>query len=116
MTQAATIATVVGWGNTKPTGMPVRAKELQEVALPLVTTDTCQRAFSLVNFFGTNTSFIVTENMLCMGFTGGGASQCTGDSGRFVFYIEIEILTAASHITMSLPFLLMLCPASTSDI
>ena len=78
VTQTATIATVVGWGNTKPTGMPVRPKELQEVSLPLVTADTCQRAFSLVDFFGTNTLFIVTENMLCMGFTGGGAGLYRG--------------------------------------
>lgn len=78
------MASLIGWGLTNQTGI-VYATELQELTLPLVTIDSCQRAYSFFNFLGKNSSFVVTENMLCAGFVVGGNTRgaCTGDSGPF---------------------------------
>ena len=79
---------LAGWGNTNPTAV-VLPKELQEVTLPIVTTDTCQRTYSFIEYYGKNTSFIVTDNMLCAGFPQGNATGgCVGDSGTLYTFIS----------------------------
>jgi len=63
-------ATVVGWGATDEDfdGSDV----LRQVALPLVSLDTCRAAY----YYDT-----IADEMLCAGYTKGAKSACYGDSG-----------------------------------
>ncbi|MCL4140354.1 UNVERIFIED_CONTAM: hypothetical protein GTU68_045219 [Idotea baltica] len=63
------IGTITGWGITATGGST--SNILQEVDVPLITTDEC-RAESI---FGSH----ITDNMICAGVTGQGS--CQGDSG-----------------------------------
>lgn len=60
-----------GWGTTSEGGSI--ANVLQEVAVPYVSDEECNDAYS--SFGGT------TPGMLCAGFPNGGADACQGDSG-----------------------------------
>ena len=73
------IAVLIGFGRTDPYGgADTYAKELQEVQLPLLSTDTCQR---IVNQ-DADSPTVVTDNMLCAGSVGGWKGGCFGDSGE----------------------------------
>lgn len=63
-------ATVAGWGTTKenPLTWPTR---LQKVSVPVVPNDSCNRSYKGV----------ITDRMLCAGFSKGGKDSCQGDSG-----------------------------------
>ena len=75
------MVTVIGWGNINATGFE-RPTALQETEMPLITTDTCQRAHGLILQYGQNVSLAVTDNMLCAGLSAGGTGACVGDSGE----------------------------------
>ena len=53
-------------------------KELQQVKLPLLSTDTCQRIINQ----GKDSPSAVTDNVLCAGLLGGWKGGCYGDSGE----------------------------------
>ena len=75
------VGTLMGWGSTSVTGIKF-PEELQETQVPLVTTETCQRAHGLVEYpVGRNSSVPVTEYMLCSGQEG-GTGACVADSGE----------------------------------
>lgn len=59
---------VTGWGTTTEGGDT--AQILQEVSVPIVANRTCNSQVGGI-----------TDNMLCAGYTGGGADSCQGDSG-----------------------------------
>ena len=84
------ISISVGWGNTKTTAREY-PKVLQQAALPLVPTDTCQRTYSVIEFYGETASFAVPDSMLvCAGFAqGNGVGSSGGDSGSPAFKIHI---------------------------
>ncbi|KAM9350713.1 trypsin-3 [Symphorus nematophorus] len=63
---------VSGWGYTSPSGSQIPST-LRTVKLPIVSTEKCNRSES---FDG-----LITENMLCAGYTAGGKDACQGDSG-----------------------------------
>ena len=93
----AVIGTTLGWGQNrtvKPFPFP---RELQEVQQPLITLETCQRAWGVFerlagrpgNETRVNTSVAVTDSMVCTdGFDGAG--PCFFDSGRKQLDIQIE--------------------------
>ncbi|TDG43822.1 hypothetical protein AWZ03_009733, partial [Drosophila navojoa] len=49
------------------------AKSLRRVEVPLVNQEECQASYRLIN--------IVTESMICAGYSEGGKGSCKGDSG-----------------------------------
>ncbi|CAK6975389.1 trypsin-3 [Scomber scombrus] len=63
---------VSGWGFTSPSGGQIPST-LRTVQLPIVSVEKCNSSES---FNG-----LITENMLCAGFTTGGKDACQGDSG-----------------------------------
>ncbi|KAG8002988.1 Trypsin-3, partial [Nibea albiflora] len=63
---------VSGWGYTSPSGGQIPSS-LRTVKLPIISTEKCNSSES---FNG-----IITENMLCAGFSTGGKDACKGDSG-----------------------------------
>lgn len=65
------LATVIGWGNTDP-NVSSFPTELRQVDIPIVTQNECQLAYW---------PDIITDNMLCAGYTQGGKDSCQGDSG-----------------------------------
>jgi secreted trypsin-like serine protease len=70
---AGSMATVIGWGDTNPREWNTSYPDiLQQVALPVVSNQTCQRAY-----YGED---IVASN-LCAGYAAGGKDTCQGDSG-----------------------------------
>lgn len=69
-------ATVTGWGNTSNTS-DVFPRLLQQVDLPLVSNETCNRPESY------NGQVQGTE--ICAGFSAGGKDSCQGDSGGPLF-------------------------------
>ena len=66
-----TMATVTGWGVTEDSRTIV--DNLREVQLPVVSNETCNAPESYGG--------LITENMLCAGYSEGGADACFGDSG-----------------------------------
>jgi secreted trypsin-like serine protease len=62
---------VTGWGTTRFGG--IRTRDLQEVSVPFVSRQRCNRKAS---YDGR-----ITDNMLCAGKDEGGADSCQGDSG-----------------------------------
>ena len=68
----------VGWGRTSEGG--AAATILQEVEVPMITTEKCQASYPDAN---------VTDDMLCAAFEEGGKDACQGDSGG-PFYACID--------------------------
>jgi Zn-dependent metalloprotease/subtilisin family serine protease len=66
-----TLATVLGWGDTRANNTTSFPSTLQQVDVPITTKAACVAAY------GTN----VTDNMLCAGYQTGGKDSCQGDSG-----------------------------------
>jgi secreted trypsin-like serine protease len=71
MPAVGTIATVTGWGVTED--YPQIVDNLREVELPIISNETCNAPESYGG--------LITENMLCAGYSEGGADACFGDSG-----------------------------------
>jgi secreted trypsin-like serine protease len=68
---AGTLTTVTGWGALFQGGFT--SDTLQEVEVPVVSNATCNQP----DYY----NGLVTANMLCAGYTGGGKDSCQGDSG-----------------------------------
>ena len=68
---AVGLGIAVGWGRTTEGGGP-GATILQEVEVPMITTEKCQSLYPDSN---------VTDDMLCAAFDEGGKDACQGDSG-----------------------------------
>jgi len=64
------MATVAGWGATQESSSSLPAR-LQKVDVPLVPFATCNK-----NYGG-----VITDRMICAGYTNGGKDSCQGDSG-----------------------------------
>uniref|UniRef100_T1JFG3 Peptidase S1 domain-containing protein n=1 Tax=Strigamia maritima TaxID=126957 RepID=T1JFG3_STRMM len=67
-------ATVTGWGRLSEGG--VLPTILQEVVVPIVSNEKCNKMFAAANRPET-----IPEIMLCAGYTTGGKDSCQGDSG-----------------------------------
>ena len=96
MNYIAVNGTTIGWGQNqtnKPFQFP---RELQEVEQPLITLETCQRAWGVFesvnpgspgNEVRKNISIVVTDSMVCTdGFDGAG--PCFFDSGRKQLHLQ----------------------------
>ncbi|XP_055301683.1 trypsin-like [Sitodiplosis mosellana] len=70
---AGTTATVAGWGSMKEE-QEVLSCVLRDVKVPILTNLECVHRSSY-------TSSMVTENMMCAGYFGGGKDSCQGNSG-----------------------------------
>ena len=68
--QAGTNCTVTGYGRLAEGGR--LATSLQQAVVPIVSGDTCQKAFP---------EFSITPRMMCAGYVRGGIDACQGDSG-----------------------------------
>jgi len=69
---------VSGFGTMDP-DLPVYPTKLQELSVPLVDRARCQRFYPAQ---GSSTSSMITESMLCAGYTDGTKrDSCSGDSG-----------------------------------
>ncbi|KAK9695314.1 Trypsin [Popillia japonica] len=68
---AGTESVVTGWGATEEDG--IGSNQLLMVEVPLVSATDCQAAYA--------PNYVITERMLCAGFTEGGKDACEGDSG-----------------------------------
>ena len=69
---AGTMATVVGWGAlSEDNKAGWLSYDLQQVEIPIVSQEECAYAMGRM----------VTENMLCAGYSEGGKDACHGDSG-----------------------------------
>ncbi|XP_074135973.1 serine protease 27-like [Sminthopsis crassicaudata] len=71
---------VTGWGRIKEYEYLRKPWQLQEMELPLIDQQTCDRYYHI----GTNLSFFITriyDDMLCAGFEQGQKNSCQGDSG-----------------------------------
>ncbi|XP_044068699.1 trypsin-3 [Siniperca chuatsi] len=66
------VCRVSGWGYTSPSGGQIPST-LRTVKLPIVSTEKCNSSES----FGG----LITENMVCAGYSAGGMDACQGDSG-----------------------------------
>ena len=67
-----TLGTVIGWGALSEDGREgFLSYDLQQVELPIVSEEEC------INSMGR----MVSENMLCAGYSAGGKDACHGDSG-----------------------------------
>ncbi|KAJ8958387.1 hypothetical protein NQ314_006409 [Rhamnusium bicolor] len=65
------LCSVMGWGKIHTTdvyGIPI----LHEAKLPVVHTRTCRKSYK---------QFLISDNMVCAGWTSGKADTCAGDSG-----------------------------------
>ena len=79
----------MGWGliNQSPNATMPFPRELQELEVPLVTLETCQRAYGVFEIQHCSTcpvvneTIVVTESMICAGGLD-GAGVCNGDSGE----------------------------------
>ena len=95
MNYIAVNGTTLGWGQNR-TQRPIPfPRELQEVEQPLITLESCQRAWGVFegvspgNETRKNSSIIVTDSMVCTdGFDGAG--PCFYDSGRKQLHIQTE--------------------------
>ena len=79
----------MGWGliNQPPNATMPFPRELQELEVPLVTLETCQRSYGVFEIQQCSTcpvvneTIVVTESMICAGGLD-GAGVCGGDSGE----------------------------------
>jgi len=76
MSEVGTTGTVVGWGRLGDGDTPT-AQILQQIALPVQSHGTCERAMEAA---GRPTSHY-TSRMFCAGDLAGGRDACPGDSG-----------------------------------
>lgn len=65
-----TPCTVTGWGRTRQGGTTSRV--LREAMVPIISDAKCKQNYR---------PDLITSNMLCAGFSGGGIDACQGDSG-----------------------------------
>ncbi|KAK9889211.1 hypothetical protein WA026_004490 [Henosepilachna vigintioctopunctata] len=72
---------VAGWGSTNFNGPS--SSTLQEVPVPVVSTEECQRAYSKQNS-------VIDDRVLCAGYVRGGKDSCKGDSGGPLMLVESE--------------------------
>jgi secreted trypsin-like serine protease len=77
--------TVAGWGNTNAFGSSFPSKA-QEVDVPYVTNQVCN---------GRETAYtgMITDGMMCAGFSEGGKDACQGDSGGPIFMTQNGVAT-----------------------
>ena len=76
------LAILMGWGFLKDFNRDEFVpKVLQQVELPMITTETCQVRHGYVDHKNGNYSTSVTDSMLCTGFLEGGKGGCYFDSG-----------------------------------
>ena len=73
----------MGWGYIEGSVLP---KELQELQVPLVTLETCQRTYGWLKAHGengtrVNESLVVTDSMICAGGLN-RSGACQYDSGK----------------------------------
>ena len=66
------LATVMGWGHTKPEDPNSFAVKLRKLSMPIRSKEDCQ---------GSYRSKEITDNMICVGINEGGKGNCLGDSG-----------------------------------
>ena len=59
----------------------VLPKVLQQVELPVITTETCQVRHRYIDHKNGNYSNSITDSMMCTGFVEGGRGGCYFDSG-----------------------------------
>jgi len=69
-----TVATVAGWGLTREGGSSV-SQFLNQVGVPIVNPQSCASQYSRAGIK------IVSQAMICAGFSAGGKDSCQGDSG-----------------------------------
>ena len=62
--------TITGWGRTRQGGST--SPVLREAAVPLISQKDCKQNYR---------PELITSNMICAGFSGGGIDACQGDSG-----------------------------------
>ena len=74
------VGTLIGWGHSQnhPGSQP---RKLQQLEVPFVTLETCQRAWDRFEYKGMNESSFVTGSMICADGRK-GYSNCSGDSGE----------------------------------
>lgn len=72
-----TRCTTIGWGYESEfaSWLP---EVLKKVDVPLLSSESCQ---SMYRTWETNSRIIITDTMICAGFTNGGRDSCGGDSG-----------------------------------
>ncbi|XP_026477699.1 venom serine protease Bi-VSP-like [Ctenocephalides felis] len=70
-----------GWGATQYQG--ATSPTLQEVRLPVVTTEMCQNAYAGFP------NQIIDERVICAGYKQGGIDACSGDSGGPLFWPKV---------------------------
>ncbi len=82
---AGTAATLLGWGNIKPSSIFIDPSEeiffpesLQQVSIPLVSNETCQNAYTT---YYPEFDINIATGMLCAGLANGGKDSCQADSG-----------------------------------
>lgn len=61
---------ITGWGRTRQGG--TTSPVLREARVPLISQEDCKRNYR---------PELITSNMICAGFSGGGIDACQGDSG-----------------------------------
>ena len=73
--QAGTAAVVVGWGvnDFSNPSQPLFPSELNQVSVPVVSTEICNAPQSYAGLLG--------EGQICAGLPQGGRDSCLGDSG-----------------------------------
>jgi V8-like Glu-specific endopeptidase len=72
-------AVTMGWGDMSSSLFWSDYPDvLQEVSLPIVSNETCNKAF---NAYSREYDDSITETMMCAGYKQGGKDSCTGDSG-----------------------------------
>jgi hypothetical protein len=70
------MATVVGYGLTRPNDNSSLSQKLLQVDLPLVSAQRCRNAYN---------QSAITEATICAGFDEGGKDSCQGDSGGPIY-------------------------------
>uniref|UniRef100_A0A5F9DVT8 Serine protease 48 n=1 Tax=Oryctolagus cuniculus TaxID=9986 RepID=A0A5F9DVT8_RABIT len=72
---------VTGWGKVKESTDNNHPSDLQEVELPIIHRQACERLYNPVGIFFPEMEPVITEDMLCAGDTRGMKDSCQGDSG-----------------------------------
>ena len=61
---------ITGWGRTRQGGST--SPVLREASVPIISDENCKQNYR---------PELITSNMICAGFSGGGIDACQGDSG-----------------------------------
>ncbi len=72
------LAITIGWGSIDADGWTYPTR-LQQVSLPVISNETCNKAFN--EYGGFNYDNPISDTMLCAGYSDGGKDACVGDSG-----------------------------------